>query len=426
MGQLNSGAAVVAFGGGPSRVVNQTFCSLVLHLQKSKAKRIYSPKFGLRGLLDEKNPQVFDLSKQPKDLLNKIAQQPGAISGTARRKLNEEKGEPEKLVELLKKNDVRYLYLIGGDDTASVCLQLQRAAQARNYELATFHLAKTIDNDLEGHHHTPGFPSAALFVAHAVQGIEADNRSTGGIQFVICMGKDAGYLSAAASLAKYKEDDGPHAFFLPEQKYSSLQHFLDSLVSKIEEIYSKLGRALVIVSEGIGITVSSNQSTKRVPLLKYILESKGESVVGDNFGGISLSRGTSLGDFLVNAVKSKIKADVRSTTLGYPQRSFPLIYSELDAQDAWLVGKEAVNYTLDGFEEGSVALLEPGAITKTTLLPLVMVGIRKREMPQEYLSPDGCLLNVPLFKEYAVPLIGKKVLPAPLVELVPAYYSFKT
>ncbi|MEM4348437.1 MAG: diphosphate--fructose-6-phosphate 1-phosphotransferase [Candidatus Anstonellaceae archaeon] len=426
MKQLESGGALVAFGGGPSRVVNRTFSSLVLNLKKSGVKRIYSPPFGLRGLLDECPPKVYDLSRQPDALLHKIANQAGAVSGTARRKLNEAKGEPERLLELLKKNDIRYFYMIGGDDTASVCLQLQVAANACNYEISTFHVAKTIDNDLNGHHHTPGFGSAALYVAHVVQGIEADNRSIGGVQIVVCMGKDAGYLAASASLAKHDEKSGPHAFFLPEHEYFSIQYFVNNFTGKVSEIFEKFGRALVVVSEGIGITTVSSEAKKRVPLLKYVLENKGDTVIGDNFGGISLSRGTSLGDFLVNLVKSTLKTDVRSTTLGYPQRSFPALVSNQDALDAWTVGREAVRYTIQGFGAGSVALTAPGSDTSTVLLPLQLVGTGKREMPKDFITYSGCLLEIKKFSEYAVPLVGAENLPAPVADLLPIYYELKS
>ncbi|MEM4554314.1 MAG: diphosphate--fructose-6-phosphate 1-phosphotransferase [Candidatus Anstonellaceae archaeon] len=426
MKQIESGGALIAFGGGPSRVVNRTFSSLVLNLRKSGAKRIYSPPFGLRGLLDEHPPKVYDLSFQPEELLHKVANQAGAVSGTARRKLNEATGEPERLLELLKKNDIRYFYMIGGDDTASVCLQLQEAAQTCKYELSTFHVAKTIDNDLNGHHHTPGFGSAALYVVHVVQGIEADNRSIGGVQIVVCMGKDAGYLTAAASLAKHNEKSGPHAFFLPEQDYFDISHFVTVFTGKVSEIFEKFGRALIVVSEGVGITTNSSGKKRRIPLLKYILENKGENVIGDNFGGISLSRGTSLGDFLVSLVKSTINTDVRSTTLGYPQRSFPTLVSPQDAHDAWVVGEEAVHYTIKGFGAGSVALTAPESETATILLPLHIVGTGKREMPKEYISHTGCLLEVKKFAEYAIPLVGTENLPSPVVDLLPIYYQLKT
>ena len=428
---IGSGAAMVSFGGGPSRVVNKTYISAVLALKENGAKRIISPRFGLKGILDSDSPLVYDLMSQPESLLTQIANQAGAAAGTARRKLDAAKGEPERLLEILKKNDVHYYYPIGGDDTASQCLSLQEAATAANYELVTIHMAKTIDNDLNGHHHTPGYGSAALYTIHAVHGIEADNRSIGGVQIVVCMGMTAGFLSAAPVFVQTSAgsaDAGPHAFFLPEQAYSSPQEFADFFTGKVAGIYDQFGRALVVVSEGVGVTYKDvGGKMKKMPLLKYILDMKGDKAVDNHFGSISLSRGTALGDFLVNMVKSKISTDVRSTTLGYPQRSFPSLVSAPDAADAALVGEWAVNYTLNGESAGSVALNSPelrNSSHPVSLIPLSVAGIGKREMPQVFLSGQGCLINTGAFLDYLLPLVGNE-LPPPIRVLEPRYAEFK-
>jgi len=278
--------------------------------------------------------------------------------------------------------------------------------------MTCIHIPKTIDNDILVTDHTPGFGSAGRFIALSLKGIEMDNRALPGVHIVVTMGKDAGYLAAASSLAKSGENDAPHKIYLPEIEFSR-----DRFVQEVEAIYAKLGRAVVVVSEGIWQMVGG----KKVTLVEMLNASHGE----DGFGGISLSGTGALGDYLAGMVKSILKkiSRVRAETFGYTQRSFPGCISEVDSSEAALAGEHAVKYALSGVGSGSVALLPLSGRNGEVafLTSLGSVGNGKKSMPPSYLTEEGCGVNGE-FKAYASPLVGEM---PNFASLLPIYYELK-
>ena len=184
MAGLLQGNAVIGQSGGPTSVINQSLVGVILEAKKAgHIKELFGSRHGVRGVVNE---DFIPLKNAPDDLLERIAQTPAAALGSTRDK--PDKAYCEKIFEVFKKNDVRYFFYIGGNDSADTARIVNELAKSANYELRTFHVPKTIDNDLRVHDHTPGFGSAAKFVAAAIMGDNYDNRSLPGIK----VGRDHG------------------------------------------------------------------------------------------------------------------------------------------------------------------------------------------------------------------------------------------
>jgi len=301
------GKVLIGQSGGPTGVINQSLAGIVFEaLKHEEITGIYGAAYGIKGVLSEDFEDFFDLGQEDKATLEKVAATPCAALGSVRKKPDEE--ECYKVLEICKKYNIRYFFYIGGNDSAETAKIIADIAIARDYEMRLFHVPKTIDNDLLITDHCPGYGTAAKFVAMAVMGDNLDNLSIPGIKIDVIMGRHAGFLTAASSLARMYENDAPHLIYLPENPF----------LADVEDTYSRLGQAVIAVSEGI-----SGEGGEP-------LYTTGEV---DSHGNIQLSGTGALGDFLTNLVKKKIKTKgqlrVRSDTFGYLQRSFPGIVSEV-------------------------------------------------------------------------------------------------
>lgn len=444
------GNMVVAQSGGPSMVINRSLIGVLTEaLKYSDIQWILGGKHGIEGILKE---QFIDLRKEVSRRADVIAKSPGSALGSCRKK-------PDKdvcldLFKVFKKYDVRYFFYIGGNDSAKAASIVNDIAKKEKYELRTFHVPKTIDNDLLETDHCPGYGSAARYVALAFKGNDMDNRALPGIKIDICMGRNAGWLTAASALARERDDDGPHLIYLPERPKS-----LKDILNDIDEVYTKYGRATVAVSEGICGNVKEpwekkDKKTGEVkergeayPLLIYsksvreeLKELGMESLIGvldamkgieeaaggaalDEFGHPQLSGSGVLGDFLASAAKIYFfkkynkKVRVRSDTLGYPQRSFPDVISESDAEEAFMVGEAAVKYAIMDDVDASVAIKRIGEgrnyAAETFMAKLEVVGgltlpkgvANHKLMDDKFISEKGNNVT-PAFFEYAWPLVG--------------------
>ena len=281
----------------------------------------------MRGIVDEK---FIDLKKASGELLERVAQTPAAALGSTRDK--PDAAYCEKIFKSFAKNNVRYFFYIGGNDSADTARIVSELAKKENYELRVFHVPKTIDNDLRVHDHTPGYGSAAKFVAAAIIGDNFDNKSLPGIKVDIVMGRNAGFLTAASVLARHYADDGPHLIYVPEAPLSE-----EKFLADVDRVYSKYGRCLIAASEGIcrpgGMTWA---------------EAMTENLERDSHGNVQLSGTGALGDFLADLIKRKLgtggrRLRVRADTFGYLQRSFPGFVSTVDAHGGaarWADGRE--------------------------------------------------------------------------------------
>ena len=211
MADLVSGNAAIGQSGGPTAVINQSLVGVIEGLKKGlcatgKVKRILGMRHGVRGLVKGGEDGLVDLTSIPADRLERIARTPSAALGSTRDKPDE--AYCQKILDGARAHDIRYFFYIGGNDSADTCRIVSEKAAAAGYDLRCFHVPKTIDNDLLENDHTPGFPSAARYVTLALMGDALDNASLGGIKINVIMGRNAGFLTAAASLARGAASNG--------------------------------------------------------------------------------------------------------------------------------------------------------------------------------------------------------------------------
>lgn len=406
---------VVVQSGGPSSVINRTAVSLVFKLKELGAGKIYGAHFGIEGIL--KN-DFYDLGAQSERTLRRVSDTPGSALGTARHDPTKE--DCEQVFRIFSKMGATYLFYIGGDDSARGTLKISNFFQKMDYPIKAYHLAKTIDNDLKLHYHTPGYGSAALHVANTLLGVRYDLDSDPKLYIAVTMGKDAGYIAAASSLMSCVCDRGPDKIYVPETRFS-----MDSFLGDAENLLSSSSKSgMLVVSEGIWSEMQYSEK-KGGMVHKTILESIGANKNGgDGFGGVTLSGTGALGDYLAGMVQNKLRTKkVRADTFGYPQRSS--YASKFDSKEAATVGAEALMHAQSGEQAGSVALKplderEDGMATR--LVPLSEVGNGKREMPREFLSPGGNYVNTENFAEYALPLVGGKRALRPMASLEQKFF----
>ncbi|MCS7180136.1 MAG: diphosphate--fructose-6-phosphate 1-phosphotransferase, partial [bacterium] len=205
------GNMLIAQSGGPTVVINQSLVGAILEAKKHKEiEGIFGSLFGIKGIL---TGNIIDLKKEKLSDLKKVANTPCSALGSVRKKPKDE--ECEEIFKNMQKYNIRYFFYIGGNDSAETAYILSENAKKVGYEFKCFHIPKTIDNDLKENDHTPGYGSAAKFVAMAMLGDNLDNKSLPGIKIDVIMGRHAGFLTAASSLAKIYEDDGPHLIYFP-------------------------------------------------------------------------------------------------------------------------------------------------------------------------------------------------------------------
>ncbi len=382
------GNMMIAQSGGPTVVINQSLVAAILEAKKHRQiKGIYGALNGIKGILDER---FVDLRKETETTLKKVAITPCAALGSVRKKPTEE--DCKSIFKMLQKYDVRYFFYIGGNDSAETANILNENAKKVGYEFRCFHIPKTIDNDLLENDHTPGYGSAAKFVAMAIIGDNLDNKSLPGVKIDVVMGRHAGFLVAAAALGKIRQEDGPHLIYFPEKPFSK-----EVFLKDVEKVYSQYGRCLIAVSEGIA------DETGEPIASKFIKEV-------DTHGNAQLSGSGVLGDLLADMIKTELKVSrVRADTFGYLQRSFPGIYSEVDAKEAYAVGQIAVRSAVAGGINGSIAIRrKPGKKYSVYYerVPLDKVAKNTRSMPDEFINKAGNYVTQ-TFIDYAMPLVGK-------------------
>ncbi|MGC9337119.1 MAG: 6-phosphofructokinase [Candidatus Cloacimonadia bacterium] len=382
------GNLVIAQGGGPTVVINQSLVGTVLKARGyPQIRRIYGAVHGVRGIVNE---EFLDLTDVPREHLEDVAKTPSSALLSTRDKPDE--AYCQEIFNVLKAHDVRYFFYIGGNDSADTCSIVKSAAEKVQYDLQVIHIPKTIDNDLQVTDHCPGFGSAAKFVSQAFAGVNLDNLSIPGVYIGVVMGRHAGFLTASSVLAKKSEDDGPHLVYLPERIFS-----IEQFISDVDRIYKRYGRCMVAVSEGIA-------DESGMPIVTKL----SERVEQDAHGNVQLSGTGVLGDLLVREVKKGLPhiKRVRADTFGYLQRSFLGVVSEVDAVEAREVGKKAIEFAMGKMEDGSVAIKRVGDyVVRYFLTPLQTVARVTKPMPDEFILNNNYVTED--FIHYALPLIGK-------------------
>jgi ATP-dependent phosphofructokinase / diphosphate-dependent phosphofructokinase len=381
------GKVLVAQGGGPSAVINQSMVGVVLEARRFQhVERIYGAFHGVRGIINE---DLVDLTQETTHSLEMAAITPSSVLGSTRDKPDVK--YCQQIFKTLKAHDIGYFFYIGGNDSSDTVRIVAEEAKKAAYPLRCMHIPKTIDNDLEVNDHCPGYPSAARFVAQAFMGLNLDNWALPGVYIGVIMGRHAGFLTAAAALGKKFPDDGPHLIYLPERVFS-----VDKFLAEVKATMGKYGRCMVAASEGIHDETGSPIALK---LAKQIER--------DAHGNVRLSGTGALADLLTGEVQAKLGfTRVRGDTLGYLQRSFVGCVSDVDQREAREVGEKAVQWAMWSDTDGSVTIHRTGFYSVDyRLTPLEKIAGKTKVMPDEFIDPSGTDVT-DAFRMYLRPLLG--------------------
>ena len=395
--QMKKMNMVIAQSGGPSMVINGSLVGALVFAKadgKDRIGKIYGARHGIQGILSR---DYIDLRKVPFPKLRGLLSTPSSALGSCRLKPTAD--DCRKIFEEFKRLNVGYFFYIGGNDSADAARIVGEEAEKEGYPLVVYHIPKTIDNDLRSCDHTPGFGSAARFVATAVRGDDLDNRALGGVKIDVIMGRDAGFLTAASALARERPDDGPHLIYLPEVPFT-----LEKFAKDVQAVLKRLGRCVVAVSEGI-------RGKDGVPIGATL--GSGEK---DSHGNVQMSGTGALGDYLARELKARAGVKrVRADTFGYLQRSFPGVQSKTDLDEAMRAGAAAVIAALraaDGEDaypnKGTIGLVR-GKEKKYTVyyevLSAAAAAKYTRSVPAAFIAKNGHDVT-PEFLAYAKPLVG--------------------
>jgi 6-phosphofructokinase 1 len=387
------GKVLVAQGGGPTAVINQSMVGAVLESRKfPQVTAVYGAVNGVEGIMNE---EFVDLTRETTHNLEQVASTPSSALLSTRIKPDE--AYCRGLFKVMQAHDIRYFFYIGGNDSSDTVRIVNEEAKKANYELRAIHIPKTIDNDLVENDHTPGFGSAARFVAQAFAGVNLDNRALAGVYIGIVMGRHAGFLTAASILGKKYPDDGPHLIYLPERAFD-----METFLKDVKATYEAYGRCIVAVSEGI-------QDANGTPIITTLMD----NVEKDMHGNVQLSGTGALGDLLVKEVKEKLEIGrVRSDTFGYLQRSFLGCVSEVDQHEAREVGEKAAQFAIWDNVDGSIVIKRTGDYSVDyQLVPLELIAGKTKHMPDEFINEQSNGVT-PAFISYLRPLVGDNM-PSP-------------
>ncbi len=382
---------LVAQGGGPTAVINQSLVGVVLEARRQAGiGHIYGARHGVRGIVNE---DFIDLRHETAHNLEAVAATPASALGSTRDK--PDAAYCQKMLRVLQAHAIGQFFYIGGNDSSDTVRIVSEQAQAAGHPLRCIHIPKTIDNDLVGSDHTPGYPSAARFVAQAFAGANLDNAALPGVYLAVVMGRHAGFLTAASALGRCRADDGPHLIYLPERVFA-----LPRFLAEVQAVYSRLGRCVVAVSEGIHDAAGNPILAQLTPTLER-----------DAHGNVQLSGTGALADLLCDQIKAQLGIQrVRGDTFGYLQRCFLGCVSDVDQHEAREVGQRAVQFAAWGDAlgrfEGSVAIVRSGDYAVDyQLLPLATVAGKTRVMEDHFISERGSDVTE-AFVRYLRPLLG--------------------
>ena len=388
------GACIIGQSGGPTAVINASALGAIQSaLQSEQVTRVLGAANGIEGVLKER---LFDMAREDPGELELLKYTPASALGSCRYKMaapSVDDTDYRRLLEIFRKYDVRYFFYNGGNDSMDTCNKISKFMQQSGYECRVIGIPKTIDNDLHGTDHCPGFGSAAKFIATSCMEVHQDLRvyDKGRVTIVEIMGRHAGWLAGSAALATYA-GAGPDLVYLPEVPFRMEEFWQD-----VDRIYRQNGSCMVAVSEGVQYADG-----------RFVAESGDRDVFGHTqLGG--------LGAMLAESVKRQTGAKVRSIELSLLQRCASHLASETDIEESYMAGKVAVENAVNGIN-GRMIGFERGVqngkyACRTKLIPLMEVANVEKKIPREWINEAGNGVNHQ-FIEYALPLIqGEPDLP---------------
>lgn len=383
------GACMFGQSGGPTSVINASAAGVIQEALKQECiTAVYGAAHGIKGVLDE---QFYDMSQEDPYELDLMKTTPSSALGSVRYKLksaDDDETDYKRLLEVFKKYNIRYFFYNGGNDSMDTCNKVSKYMQKVGYECRVMGVPKTIDNDLWGTDHCPGYGSAAKYIATSFMEVYHDARvyNTGMVTVLEVMGRNAGWLTAASALAAYK-GNGPDLIYLPELPFS-IEKFLEDT----ENVYNKTGKVIVAISEGC----KDEQG-------RYIAE-MGSSLSKDSFGHSQLGGAASI---LANIAKDKLGTKVRGIEFSLLQRCAAHVGSLTDVNEAYMAGQMAVKHAVEGKTDFMVAFERAaGSEYKCTtkLINLTDVANTEKTVPREWINKEGNGLTQD-FINYALPLI---------------------
>jgi ATP-dependent phosphofructokinase / diphosphate-dependent phosphofructokinase len=378
---------LVGQSGGPTAVINASLAGILRECGRhGDIGAVLGMQRGVDGLLAR---QFIDLDGQSEALLRRLAFTPSAALGSCRRKLDEV--ELPAALNILEDLGIRYLLHIGGNDSADTSHRLAMAAASSGYPLTVVGVPKTIDNDLVGMDHTPGYPSIARYVATATQDVGMDAEATASVdqvRILEVMGRNSGWVAAAAAVAKRRPGQAPHLIYVPERPFST-----EAFLADVEGAYRRFGFVVVVITE-----------TVRDPSGRYWAQAP-ES---DGFGHPRL---VGAADRLCQLVRQSLGLRARFDKPGTLQRSSSLCASPIDRAEAEAAGETAVQAAVAGNTDQMVTIQRLAGRpyrSFTALAPLASIANLERHMPDEYLNTGGNFVT-PAFLAYIRPLIGARL-----------------
>ncbi|MBQ7357976.1 MAG: 6-phosphofructokinase [Clostridia bacterium] len=409
------GNAVVGQSGGPTTAINATLAGVIAGaLECSAIGKIYGMRNGIEGLLEERLIDLNEIFEGDADKLEALKRTPAAALGSCRKKLptpdkSDYEKTFEKLIEIFKKYDIRYFFYIGGNDSMDTVAKLSEYTKVCGYEMRIIGVPKTVDNDLKGTDHTPGFGSAAKFVSVIMQEIIKDTAvyTVPAVTIVEVMGRDAGWLTASAALGRIVTGEAPDLVYLPEREFD-----VEEFIADLKACLKKKPNVVVAVSEGIqcreGQSISTGASGRDV----------------DAFGHKALS-GTGKG--LEMLVKERLGCKVRSIELNLPQRCGAHIASLCDINESFGVGRAAAHAAEQGVSREMMVIIRnngEGEPYSSVFghMDIELIANKTRLVPAHYINERGNNITDECL-EYLLPLIEGECYPS-YKNGLPEFFSF--
>ena len=391
------GACIIGQSGGPTSVINASAYGVIdTALKSGVITQVLGAENGIKGVL---NDRLFDMGLEDPEELQLMKYTPSSALGSCRYKIADpdvDDTDCKRILEVFKKHNVRYFFYNGGNDSMDTCNKISKYMQRVGYDCRVMGVPKTIDNDLWGTDHCPGFASAAKYISTSCMEVYHDARvyDTGMICIIEIMGRHAGWLTAASALAT-EYGAGPDLIYLPETDFD-----MDKFIADVKRVYEEKGNCMVAVSEGIHYADGS-----------FVSEAKASAT--DGFGHAQLG---GLEVLLQEVVKERIPGvKVRGIELSLLQRCAAHLASETDIEESYMAGKAAVENAINGISDRMVGFergVQDGKYAcKTKLIPLTDVANVEKKIPLEWINEDHNGVTRELI-DYVLPLIqGEPELP---------------